>query len=144
TRHWKVTLAQEDLRASKLNAKFVRRVAYRPFDERLVFYTEQSKGLIGQPGEPLADAIEVSGIALGTTRRVEEGPFRHACVYALLPDGHSVSSKETTHVFPLFVPKNTSGAAFQSHPSENISPEFRAFLDSLYEHHYTPQEILGY
>ena len=27
---------------------------------------------------------------------------------------------------------------------ENFSPEFRAFLDARYEHHYTPEEIFGY
>jgi predicted helicase len=28
--------------------------------------------------------------------------------------------------------------------SENLSSDFRDFLDSRYEHHYTPEEILGY
>jgi predicted helicase len=28
--------------------------------------------------------------------------------------------------------------------TENLSPTFRAFIDSLYDHHYTPEEILGY
>ena len=27
---------------------------------------------------------------------------------------------------------------------ENLSADFRAFLDSRYEFHYTPEEILGY
>jgi hypothetical protein len=27
---------------------------------------------------------------------------------------------------------------------ENLSPNFRAFIDARYEHHYTPEEILGY
>jgi predicted helicase len=139
-RDWKIALAQEDLVGSKFNPKFLRRVAYRPFDERIVFYTGQSKGLIGQPGKPLADAIDVSGIALGTTRRVEEGEFRHSFIYSHLPDGHSVSSKETTHVFPLFLKTNSSN----NNRSENLTSNFRAFIDSHYEHHYTPEEILGY
>jgi hypothetical protein len=139
-RDWKITLAQEDLVGSKFNPKLLRRVAYRPFDERIVFYTGQSKGLIGQPGKPLADAIDVSGIALGTTRRVEEGEFRHSFIYSQLPDGHSVSSKETTHVFPLFLKANSSN----NNRSENLTSDFRAFIDSHYEHHYTPEEILGY
>jgi predicted helicase len=28
--------------------------------------------------------------------------------------------------------------------AENLSHEFRAFIDARYEHHYTPEEILGY
>jgi predicted helicase len=27
---------------------------------------------------------------------------------------------------------------------ENLSPDFRAFIDARYENHYTPEEILGY
>ena len=27
---------------------------------------------------------------------------------------------------------------------ENLAPAFRAFLDSRYSHHYTPEEVLGY
>ena len=144
TRDWKITLAQEDIVASKFNPKYFRRVAYRPFDDRIVFYTGQSKGLIGQPGKPLAEAIELSGVALGTIRRVEEGDFRHAFVYALLPDGHSVSSKETTHVFPLFVPQKEPGGAPSKNRIENIASDFRTFINSRYEHHFTPEEILGY
>lgn len=74
---------------------------------------------------------------------MEEGQFRHALVYALLPDGHSVSSKETTHVFPLYVPAKKSGGS-GSQRAENISREFRTFIDSRYEHHYAPEEIFGY
>ena len=81
TRDWKVELAQQDLSGSGFNRKYLRSVAYRPFDERLVFYTGQSKGLIGQPAKPLAEAIELSGIALGTIRRVEEGGRRRAIAF---------------------------------------------------------------
>jgi hypothetical protein len=115
-----------------------------PFDERYVFYTGQSKGLIGQPGKPLADAIDVSGIALGTVRRVEEGDFRHAFVYSLLPDGHSVSPKETTHVFSLFLPQKNPAGTTSKQRIENLSADFRVFLDARYDHHYSPEEIFGY
>lgn len=143
-RDWKVELAQKDVRGSKLNDKLFRHVAYRPFDERIVLYTGQSKGLIGQPGKPLAEAIDASGVGLGTVRRVEEGEFRHAFAYSLLPDGHSVSSKETTHVFPLYVLEEQRGSATKNRV-ENISLGFRDFIDSTYgDHHYTPEEILGY
>ena len=74
----------------------MKEIGYRPFDDRVIFYTGKSRGLIGQPAAPLAEHIEIGGLALGTTRRVEEGDYRHAFVFSRLPDGHSVSSKETT------------------------------------------------
>lgn len=45
----------------------------------------------------------------------------------------STKTKERAYIFPIIV---------RSH--ENLSPAFRAFIDSRYEHHYTPEEILGY
>ena len=29
-------------------------------------------------------------------------------------------------------------------PRENLAPQFRAFIDQKYDHHYQPEEILGY
>ena len=39
--------------------------------------------------------------------------------------------------FPLWLLEGTRRA-------ENFSQQFRAFIDSRYDHHYTPEEILGY
>ena len=39
---------------------------------------------------------------------------------------------------------STCIAQNEEHRTENLSFDFRAFLDSRYEHHYTPEEILGY
>ena len=44
----------------------------------------------------------------------------------------SNQSKERGFVFPLRLKQ------------ENLSPDFRAFLDARYDHHYSPEEILGY
>jgi predicted helicase len=121
-----------------LNSKFVRKVSYRPFDDRSIFYTGQSRGLIGQPAAPLAEHLAVYDLALGTTRRVEEGDFRHAFVFANLPDGHSVSSKETTHVFPLYL-KGVFGEK-----TDNWKPEFKKFIKTKYGKEPTPEVIFGY
>lgn len=50
------------------------------------------------------------------------------------------------YVFPIYlhytqVDASRAGIARRQ---ENIAPEFRAFIDARYEHHYTPEEILGY
>ena len=137
-RDWSVKSAQQDLLTSQFDEKHLREISYRPFDSRVVYYTGKSKGLIGQPAKPLADAADMCGVVLGTIRRVEEGSFRHAIVLGALPDGHSVSSKEMTHAFPLYVPTKAGKS------QENFSQPFRAFLDERYDHHCSPEEILGY
>jgi predicted helicase len=143
-RDWSVNEAQDDVLASSRDEARLRRIAYRPFDRRFVFYTGRSKGLIGQPARPLSTAVDASGVALGTVRRVEEGEFRHAHVFEFLPDGHSVSSKEMTHAFPLYKSDASEKKGGDSSRNENISERFRAALDARYDHHYTPEELLGY
>jgi hypothetical protein len=138
SRDWKVSNALDDVKQSKASGKMIRSVCYRPFDDRYVYYTGQSRGIIGQPAAPLAEHLEVFPLALGTTRRVEEGDFRHAFAFSKLPDGHSVSSKETTHVFPLYM-KGVFGEK-----TDNWKPEFKKFIKQKYGKEPTPETIFGY
>jgi predicted helicase len=50
----------------------------------------------------------------------------------------SDKSREANQVFPLWAFADGDVAR------ENFSAGFRTFLDARYEHHYTPEEILGY
>jgi predicted helicase len=50
----------------------------------------------------------------------------------------STKTKEQNYVFPLWLRSESETSV------ENISPEFRTFIDAQYEHHYTPEEIFGY
>ena len=54
----------------------------------------------------------------------------------MLPDLEG--RRRPNYVFPLWRFDGSEAAA------ENLSPAFRAFLDTRYEHHYSPEEILGY
>ena len=51
-----------------------------------------------------------------------------------------ISSDTKSQNYVFFARKFGPGEKNQ----ENFSPDFRAFLDAHYEHHYTPEEILGY
>lgn len=67
---------------------------------------------------------------------------QNVSVYALVTtnviDNRSfLSNKGIAYIAPLRLTGN-------DHTRENLSTDFRAFLDSRYEHHYTPEEILGY
>jgi predicted helicase len=51
------------------------------------------------------------------------------------PTAHKAGTRyDISYVFPLFLVDR----------SENLSSNFRDFVDSRYDHHYTPEEILGY
>jgi hypothetical protein len=62
----------------------------------------------------------------------------------------SDKSKERAYIYPIYW---TPTAAPKKAPeitnalegrTENLSPEFRSFIDARYQQHYTPEEILGY
>jgi predicted helicase len=50
----------------------------------------------------------------------------------------AAESTVQSYLFPLFL------YVADDDRRENLSPEFRAFLESQYDHHYAPEEILGY
>ncbi len=73
-------------------------------------------------------------IAITSIRKADViGEWDFAFVTSGLMVHHALSIKEGNYVFPLLA----EGA-------EKLSPDFRAFLDARYDHHYTPEEILGY
>jgi predicted helicase len=56
-----------------------------------------------------------------------------------LPDGHTVSSKETNHVYPLYVYVPGENAL-----RENIAPEFRRWIEERFTLPLTPEELISY
>jgi predicted helicase len=72
-------------------------------------------------------------------RQIGITTWRHAFVTTTPAESCLVSSdtKSQNYVFPAHTFHNDESR-------ENFSPEFRAFLDARYDHHYTPEDILGY
>jgi predicted helicase len=93
-------------------------------------------------------------IGLAVCRLTRGDGWRHCLVTGQSIDDSYVSdkSKERAYLFPLRAQsattndrENETGNSSRVAASiENLSPYFREFLDSRYEHHYTPEEILGY
>jgi predicted helicase len=77
-----------------------------------------------------------NNISLNICRQVRGGiEWRHTLVGSTLFEHTYISNRisEIGYCFPLRINGN-----------ENFSSDFRDFIDSRYEHHYTPEEILGY
>jgi hypothetical protein len=60
-------------------------------------------------------------------------------------------SKERAYLYPLYFTsqrarelQNATVKEILTNQNENFSSDFRTFLDSRYDHHYSPEEILGY
>lgn len=83
--------------------------------------------------------FDQTNLGLVTSRLTKGENFAHALVTGEMIEKILLSSNTSNNafVFPMY---SRSGSEFR----ENLSADFRAFLDTRYDHHYTPEEILGY
>jgi predicted helicase len=130
TADWAVEEVQKDI---KMGGRFVQ-ASYRPFDERFTCYTGRAGGIHVRPRQEVMQHMLSGSIGLSVCRFVT-GEWQHAFVMKGLADNCLISTKtkERGYVFPIAVGDR-----------ENISSEFRTFLDSRFEYHYTSEEIIGY
>jgi predicted helicase len=138
---WKVGWAQEDVRASGLSDNCAVPVLYRPFDIRWTYFTGKSSGFLVRPrATTMRHMLQGDNIGLITSRLTKGETFQHAQVTDRICEVICMSPKTSNNgfLFPIYVRSNDGGRL------ENLSLNFRAFLDARYEHHYTPEEILGY
>jgi Type ISP C-terminal specificity domain len=103
--------------------------------------SEFSALTMDRPRRELVDHVAGrANLTLLAPRGIGTQEWRHAFVADKPANDCVISnlSREANQVFPLwrFGPEDVR--------QENLSPDFRAFLDVRYEHHYTPEDILGY
>lgn len=129
---WRVAWAQDDVR----NGGQVIKIHYRPFDTRFTFYTGRSRGFHVRPRDEISRHLLRPNLALVTSRLTKGENFRHAQVIDKPTEVICMSPNTSNNgfVFPLRIDDGV----------ENFTPEFREYIDSRYDHHYTPEEILGY
>lgn len=158
-RDWKVNLAQTDLQTSGLSKDHLVPIAYRPFDTRYTYYTGRSRGFHCMPRKAVMHHM-LAGDNLGLcTSRGQEigGIWEHVFCCNQIIQLHTVSLKEVNYLFPLYLypppegeQKSKSKLFEEDDPFqgkeriENLSKEFRRFVDEKYQHHYGPEAILGY
>ena len=126
SRDWKVAGAKADVRTHRSEALF-RRVLYRPFDVRHIWYSGQTRGFVGTPGYPtMRHLLDGKNLSLLTCRQQAELGFRHAFCTRLLAECCSVSLKtrEITSVFPLYVIGNQQELALHSARAPNFTRQF--------------------
>jgi predicted helicase len=137
-RDWKVADARADVLADGPDRGRIRRILYRPFDERFTYYTGRARGFLGWPVERLAKHMTGGNIALVTARTNKSLEPDHFFVTTLPAETKAGESTVQSYNFPLYFTNE------QENRAENLTLELRTLVDSRFEHHYTPEEILGY
>lgn len=134
-RDWRVEWAQEDLKSSGLDDARIVPILYRPFDVRWTYYTGKSRGFHCYPRDEVMSQLSKQTLGLITSRLTKGENFAHTQIAEQIFEVICMSSKTSNNGFGFPVSDNGS---------ENLSPEFRDYLDTRYRHHYSPEEILGY
>jgi len=138
---WSYDRAKEELPTLNL-ADVTVSVVYQPFDVR---WTIWDRNVAVHRRERVMQHMLHANISINLIRKMDIGGlWSHVLVSDRPISHHAVSSKEVNFAFPLRL-KNASTAQLNAESlRENLSSDFRGFLDTRYDHHYTPEEILGY
>ena len=107
-RDWGVLRAKNDL-LNNNNEKFIKKIVYRPFDERYTYYTGTSKGFIGTPGNKVNSLLLKENIALLLKRQCKQ-VFSYVFMVNKPCESCTFESAYANNLsFPLYLYPETNG-----------------------------------
>ena len=123
----RIAAAQQDIRDHPEEERIVP-LTYRPFDERMTYYTGRATGFMERPRpEVMRHMLGGTNLGLSASRGTEVvGSWEHIFVSKSLTQHHTVSMKEVNYLFPLYVyPANEDSAELDiAERTPNLAPEF--------------------
>jgi predicted helicase len=137
-RDWSLGEARQALQDLDSPEQRIIGCAFRPFDSRACYFGSE---FMDYPRRELLVHVALrQNLQLLVSRQIGTGTWRHTLVAQAPANDCAISdsSSEANYVFPLWLYDEGSGR------SENLSPEFREFIDARYDHRYSPEKILGY
>ena len=110
-RNWSVATARKRVRDDKRLVASIRKILYRPFDYRAIYY---SPDLVTYPNTRVMDHFSAENVALVTSRINKGEDHAHEMVSESMVEIISLSSKSSNnaYIFPLWL-KPTTGEAFR-------------------------------
>jgi predicted helicase len=137
-RDWQLKEAREAIQLLENPNLGIIDCAFRPFDNRPCFFGTE---FMDYPRRELVDHVAgKDNLQLLVSRQIGTGTWRHGFIASqpaescLISDG----STEQNYCFPLRLFEKSGK------PVENLTSAFRAYLNTRYDDHYPPEEILGY
>ncbi|MDD5055713.1 MAG: N-6 DNA methylase [Candidatus Peribacteraceae bacterium] len=128
SRDWSITRAKKDVIEHAYDPSLFTKILYRPFDERVTFYTGTSKGFIGTPAKKvMAHLINRENIALLAKRQCKQ-VFSYAFVSnAICESCVFESAYANNSVFPLYLfPDESQEGLFGAARKPNLKMELVA------------------
>ncbi len=153
-RDWRVPEARVSLQAASNPISNIIPCSYRPFDKRWCFFGYET---MDYPRRELMSHVAwYKNLCLNVVRQTKAAEWKHVLISDDPTPAVFIEIKDGSSVFPLYryaPPKDRAikGTLFAEDDPfqgkeriENFSPEFRAFVEEQYTHHYSPEDILGY
>ena len=149
-RDWDLPKRRKSLAADTEYIASLTKLLYRPFDTRVYFHHDD---VVDWPRrEVTRHMVAGENLGLCTSRGHEIGRgWEHVFCCNQIIDHHIVSLKEVNYLLPLYrypTPegeRTRKGELFEeTEPFENLTKNFRTFVDKEYKHHYSPEDIFGY
>ena len=133
---WNYQEAKKKLKGGDWRNKVVP-ILYRPFDMRWTVWDSQ---VAVHRRERVMTHLLAENVALITSRQTKGETFKHVQVTDKIAEVICMSGKTSNNgfLFPLYL------YDLGGEQTENLAHDFRTYLDRLYDHPYTPEEILGY
>ena len=172
SRDWKVQYAKKELESTGNNPNNYVRIHYRPFDYRWTYYTGKSKGFHCMPrGEVMQHFLhDFDNMGISIPRQLKDtGKEWNHCMMTNTTTDQALTSggNGAGVIHPLYIKDSViaSERSERGNPQtnkqkankevaeksnddikwvENFTQEFRAFIDSKYKEHFSPEQILGY
>jgi len=143
---WNIESAKKDLIDSGMQKDKIIKVLFRLFDTRYTYYTGKSRGFHSRPRGELMKNMINNNVSLITVRQVAEGVFNHVFISDTITDCRvMLSNKGYGYLFPLYKYDIKGNNLFtEDLKTENLNFNFRKFINSKYNQHFTPEDILGY
>lgn len=148
SKNWNILKAKADIIENKANNIYFRSILYRPFDERLTFYSGKNNGFHSRPQFKVCKNMLFKNIGLLLPRQISKSEFRHVFCTRLIPEMCAISTatKEQNQLFPLYLYPDATITNTNTNISreENFTQDFRDYIDKIYGKGKTPEQVLGY
>jgi predicted helicase len=150
-RDWTIEKARISISTENYNEENIKKMIYRPFDERITYLNEKSKGYLAYPRYGTMKHIaKHNNYGFIFMRQADKNAYyNHFLVTDKIVDHHLFRSFEgTNYIAPLYLYEEESkeDKLFNGDllKIENFSEAFRKFFNANYKQDHTPEEILGY
>ena len=139
TRGWKITEARKNMARIENLDEYVKEIVYRPFDMRWIFY--HSSAIDWGREKFMRHMLLEETFGLVTVRQVAEGIFNHTVAVDTVMDNRLTrSNRGIGYLFPLYRQDIEMGKTVRN---ENLTPEFRRWINDHYGTTHSPEAILG-